>query len=321
MLIVRAAYALVFGECLMPKPSISMAVCTYNRCAMLKDAVQSLLEQSVLRDPDQIWEIIIVDNNSTDDTPAYLKELSQTNPDIRCFIETSQGSAYTRSAAFNNARHDIIAYIDDDETADQDWAKEIIRVFAENDNVGCVGGPVLLEEQDKERIPKWFSKDMYSIIGEVHLPVKTTDYVESMDGTGVVGGNMALSRAVREYGLSFPGVGRSGNLLLCDEDGLMARNISAAGFRVFLAPRAKATHKFLPERATVKHAVRYYKGMAYTRYVPYKLPYYVICLFYRILSFPLMVLFSYRKRLKHFARICYEYYRIQASLLFYMRRK
>jgi glycosyltransferase involved in cell wall biosynthesis len=288
---------------------------------MLKDTVQSLLAQSIIKDPEQKWEIIIVDNNSTDDTSAYLQELSKTNPEIRCFTERNQGLTHARNNVLKNARHEIIAYIDDDETADQNWAKEIIRVFAENDNVGCVAGPFLLWEEDIERIPKWFPRELYTILGHVPLPVSETDYVESIDGSGVTGGNMAISGVVvREKGIVFPATGRRGNLLMCDEDTLMARNIRAAGFRIFLAPRAKVHHKFLPERATINYTLRYYKGMAYTRYVPSKLPYYCVALLFSMLALPFKILFSYRRRLLLFARTCYNYYRMEACLSFYMKK-
>lgn len=291
---------------------ISMAICTYNRCDMLKDAVQSLLRQSVVEENRCRWEIIVVDNNSTDGTADYLRELAETQENVKILFEKRQGVGYARNAALRGARYDVIAYIDDDETADENWAAEILRVFEENDNVGCVSGPYHLEE--KSRIPKWFPEEMYGIIGEIKNNLKgdATDYCDA-GRSDCASGNMAVHRSVLEKGIAFRPIGRRGDLLLGGEDVMMVRDIYDAGFRHFYAPRAKIYHKFIPERATVGYAIRFYRGLAYGKAEKRKMPYYFFCLLARCLLFPFRLIFDCRKSLYHLVRLCYEYYRLEAA--------
>ncbi len=291
--------------------NISMVVCTYNRIKMLKEAINSLLCQSIINDPSIKWEVIVVNNNSDDGTEEYLKELAKENRFVKYVLETNQGIGYARNAALENAQYDIIAYIDDDETADENWAAEMIRVFKENDNIGCVSGPYYLEE--KEKIPTWFPKEMHGILGDINNYSEQKDYFD-LGRKDCYAGNMAISKKVVEHGLRFPLLGRKKDILLNGEDIYMAFSIYDAGFKVFYAPKAKIYHKFIPARATVNYAIKSFKGLAYSNAKKNKFFYYFFCLFLRTLIFPFRVLLDYRKRLYHFVRIFYEYYRLKASM-------
>src|SRR5271155_1594923 len=119
---------------------ISVVVCTYNRRESLRTALGSLAQ---LRAPaDSPWELIVVDNNSSDGTPEVVKSFGAGSSFcVQYVFETNQGQSHARNAGINAARGDIVAFTDDDVTVDSGWLCELQKVFDEFDCMG-VGGRV-----------------------------------------------------------------------------------------------------------------------------------------------------------------------------------
>src|ERR1041384_8385063 len=100
-------------------PDIAFVVCTYNRAALLREALRSLFAQKA---GDLSYEIVVIDNNSSDDTPATVESLQSESPvPLRYFRESRQGNAYARNTGVEQAAAPIVAYIDDDCIADENW--------------------------------------------------------------------------------------------------------------------------------------------------------------------------------------------------------
>src|SRR5688572_3177356 len=97
------------------RPEVSIVIPTYNRSALLRNAVASVLAQNT-----QIpVEIVIVDNNSQDDTAAVVRSMMDAHPGrIRYVVERQQGNAHARNRGVESATAGIIAFIDDDVTVD-----------------------------------------------------------------------------------------------------------------------------------------------------------------------------------------------------------
>ncbi len=136
---------------------ISAAVCTHNREHLLRHVLQSLADQTLGK---ECYEIIIVDNASTDCTRDIANEfLGYGN--FRYIYEPKPGIAHARSTAYQNARSDYIAYIDDDAKADQNWLSEAVRIIDEI-RPDIFGGPYLAFYLDKK--PDWFLDKYQSLI-------------------------------------------------------------------------------------------------------------------------------------------------------------
>jgi len=137
---------------------ISVVICTYNRAELLKGALKSLVEQSL--DP-ECFEIIIVDNVSTDNTPEVVKTFQEMYLEYRMIrvYEPRQGLGYARNTGFMNALGRYVAYIDDDALAGHDWLKTALEVFESvKPTPFSVGGPILPFYNTPK--PVWF-KDEY----------------------------------------------------------------------------------------------------------------------------------------------------------------
>jgi glycosyltransferase involved in cell wall biosynthesis len=122
-------------------PVISVVICTCNRADLLPAAIDQVLAQD---DPDTPeFELIVVDNNSTDATPAVVQRACAGDGRVRYLHESKQGVSHARNAGLLAARAAIIAYTDDDVRVSRTWLASIVRAFREYPDAWAVGGKVL----------------------------------------------------------------------------------------------------------------------------------------------------------------------------------
>ena len=120
---------------------ISAIITTFNRSAMLAAALKALIAQETGR---VRYEVIVVDNNSTDDTRATIERfLAAGHSNLHYVFEPEQGISHGRNAGIGVARGDIIAFTDDDTVVANDWIATIARAFAEQPDVAYIGGKIL----------------------------------------------------------------------------------------------------------------------------------------------------------------------------------
>ena len=104
---------------------LTVVVCTYNRSDLLAGCLESLCQQTIKKDK---FEIILVDNNSTDNTSEIAKGfLDQSN--FRYLLETSPGLSHARNRGLNEAKGEYVGYIDDDARAKYDWLETAINII------------------------------------------------------------------------------------------------------------------------------------------------------------------------------------------------
>jgi glycosyltransferase involved in cell wall biosynthesis len=124
-------------------PRVSVVLPTYNRAVRLERALNSVLEQTA---DAREYEVIVVDNNSTDDTAQVIGRLQTRHPDqLRNVVERTQGVSHARNTGIAAALAPIVAFFDDDVRVAPNWIETIIRVFADNPGTDVIGGKVLPE--------------------------------------------------------------------------------------------------------------------------------------------------------------------------------
>ena len=138
------------------KLSISVAIITFNRAEWLKDALTSLTKQT--RQPD---EVVVVDNGSKDHTKDVVLSFSD-RLNIKYVYELIHGIPHARNASIRNATGDIIASIDDDCVADENWLKQIEIPFIKDPNIGVVGGNVTYFRVGEGSVEEFYIKNMSS---------------------------------------------------------------------------------------------------------------------------------------------------------------
>jgi GT2 family glycosyltransferase len=145
-------------------PAVSVVVSTYNRADQLPAALHRLATQRTSLP----YEVILVDNNSTDDTGAVIRNATRQYPRlVRGEFEPSQGVSHGRNAGIRLSRAPIVAFTDDDVIVEPDWLEGIARAMEEHPEVGCVGGRVLPIWRTPP--PRWLTREHWS-------PLALVDY-------------------------------------------------------------------------------------------------------------------------------------------------
>ena len=123
-------------------PAISVVICTYNRARFLPDALGSLSNQSI---PTNDYEVIVVNNASTDDTAAVCQNFINQHPlsPILYLEEKQQGASFARNTGAAVARAPLLCFMDDDAVADPDYLEKILAFFQEFPDAGGLGGRII----------------------------------------------------------------------------------------------------------------------------------------------------------------------------------
>jgi glycosyltransferase involved in cell wall biosynthesis len=143
---------------------ISVVICTYNRDQFIGDALKSLSEQLL---PPTDFEIVIVNNNSSDHTEKISLNFIKNNPQLDCkyVVETNQGLSFARNRGIKEAKYEIITYIDDDAFTKPDFLEKIYTYFNAHPTIAGIGGKVIPRYENEE--PKWMNKFLYGFVTKV----------------------------------------------------------------------------------------------------------------------------------------------------------
>jgi glycosyltransferase involved in cell wall biosynthesis len=169
---------------------VTIIIPTYNRAKLLDITLNSLLEQNY---PKDLYEIMVVDNNSTDNTAQVIKNWSEkTNGLIQYYFEGRQGSHFARNGVVKYAKGDILYFTDDDMIADKAMLRELVSVFQKYPEVGSATGRVLPRWETEP--PHWVKK--YCTNGWLSLHDRTGDEFVSDDDFGVFSCHQAVRKAL-----------------------------------------------------------------------------------------------------------------------------
>ena len=132
----------------MKKPTLSIVILCYNEEKFIGRCLKSAINQTERAD-----EIIIVDNNSTDDSVKIINRIKKENPEsnIRLLFEKQQGIIPVRNKGFNSAKSEIIGRIDADSTLEKDWVKVVKEIFTDK-TVAAATGPVIYNDMPMKKI-------------------------------------------------------------------------------------------------------------------------------------------------------------------------
>ena len=234
---------------------VSVVVSTYNRADQLPLALEALLAQT----GEAVYEVVVVDNNSTDGTRDVVAAFAaRSNGRIRYGFESRQGLSYGRNTGIGLARAPIIALTDDDVRVAPDWVSRIARTLQENPDVDFLGGRVL--PNWIEPPPPWLTTAHWS-------PLALQDYGDAPMWTGreravcLVGASLAFRRRVFEtVGLFTPALGRIKDGIGSTEDHDMQLRVWRAGLRGQYTPAVVSIADVTPDRMLKSYHRRWHRG-------------------------------------------------------------
>lgn len=174
-------------------PFISLVICTYNRCGYLPAALDSVIKQNCEKD---IFELIVVDNASTDETADIVKSFIANHPgwNLRYVFEDNKGLSFARNRGRKEAQAGIVAYIDDDVILFEDYVKNLESFFKTHSQAVGAGGRIIPRyEQGK---PKWMNAYLKGFVGEVEHGSAIRKFDKKMKYPA--GANMIYTREILE---------------------------------------------------------------------------------------------------------------------------
>lgn len=168
----------------------TVAICTFNGSERIGQVLESLARQQT---DGESWEVLIVDNASTDDTPQVCRSFAdQMSVPLRIVREERPGLSYARGCAARNARGRIVCFLDDDTPAESDFVTAAIQAFRDHPNAGCLGGKVK---------PVWEESPTPLVLEVCDFALAICDYGdESFQYSGVrAGGPVGAGICVRRH--------------------------------------------------------------------------------------------------------------------------
>jgi len=217
-------------------PLVSVVICTHNRANYLFKAIQSAVNQSY---PKNDYEIIIVDNASTDQTADLVRKFHDVG-NLRYVHEPKLGISFARNTGWNVAAGRFIAYLDDDAVASPEWVSAVERAFKLAPSAGAVGGRVDAIWEAKR--PEWLEDDLVMSLGLIDWSDKPK-YIPDLRMEWLVTANMAVPAAVlTEIGGFETRLGRVGKTQVRGEDTFFQKQIIRRGHPCFYYPDMLVGH-------------------------------------------------------------------------------
>lgn len=168
--------------------TVSIIIPAYNRASTLQLTLKSFVEQDY---PANRFEIIVADNNSTDNTKHIIEETARKSRVlITYFLEKRQGVHYARNNAAKLSSSDILYFTDDDMVADKNLLKNLIRVFSLDSKIASAGGRVLPRWENEP--PMWIRKHCTN--GLLSLIDRNEDLIIAHYDPGVYSCHQAIPR-------------------------------------------------------------------------------------------------------------------------------
>ncbi|MFZ5940796.1 MAG: glycosyltransferase family 2 protein [Bacteroidota bacterium] len=230
-------------------PLISVVIATFNRQELLVKAIDSVLASE---DVDGIYELIVVDNCSTDETPGILANYTAQGVLLAC-SEDRPGASFARNLGIQRARGEYIAFIDDDAMAEPGWIRTAARLIREF-SPDALGGPIFPYYLSPK--PEWF-RDEY----EIRHHHTETGWYPGDTGSYLSGSNMIFRASVlKELGGFDTTIGPMGNKFGYGEDSDLMMRAHSAGKRIYYSYDLRVRHYVPPVKMTVSYIFsRYYE--------------------------------------------------------------
>ena len=221
---------------------LSIIICTYNREKYLYNVLKSIAENDFSVDE---YEIVLVNNNSTDGTEAECGRFRRDFPQVvfRYVVEKNQGLSHARNRGIAEAKGGILIYIDYDALVNKEFLRTYADFFAQYPQASAGGGAILPMYETAE--PKWMSHFTKQLItGYLYLGNQIKKFGK---GKYPGGGNAGYRKEVFEkIGLFNVDLGRKGENLIGAEEKDIFDKMTAQGMEFYYLPNAVLYH-IIPE--------------------------------------------------------------------------
>jgi GT2 family glycosyltransferase len=233
------------------RPLVSVVVCTYQRPLFLKKCLESLLSNTYRH-----YEIIIVGQGADHTSQVVVADHFKNHPKMRCVHTETVGLSPARNTGCDDARGDVIAFIDDDAVASPEWMEGYVEAFQQVEPTpGMVGGRI--EPLWEKQRPGWYPAEREFLLGLYNIG----DTIRPFPDTDLpVGANFAVLRSVvRRLGGFDERLGFNTDRkhsMIAGEDSLYALRIKEAGYPICYQPKSKVYHHISSAKLTRKYFLK-----------------------------------------------------------------
>jgi glucosyl-dolichyl phosphate glucuronosyltransferase len=234
---------------------ISIIIATRDRAALLRDTLDAISRQT---SPGCSFEVLVVDNASTDSTPDVVASASGHMPFPVIYLrESRSGKSHALNTAVAHARGDLLVFTDDDVLPEPQWLAGYARAFADTGADYAVGRILPLWDTPP---PRWMSPALYGVLA---VPDGGTDRLTISVGANEqimpLGANMAVRKnVINTIGGWNPDLGKLQGTLRTGEDHEFALRMAAAGFIGVYEPTAAVQHRVPSDRLRLSYFLRWF---------------------------------------------------------------
>ena len=242
---------------MMGEIKISVVICTYNRAAYIQDAMDSLYHQTIDK---QQYEIIIVNNNSSDNTVQVCEDWIAAHADAHYafYTEMKQGASFARNTGAALAKGSLLCFMDDDAIAEPDYLERIIRFFEEHPDAGGLGGRIIPKYIPAE--PIWMSYYVSSMVGNFDYSSTVAVFTANKYP---LESNMIIRKidfdAINGFNVDLPGV--VGTMRIGGEGKDFFFRLKDLGRVIYYDPAIKVQHVVETSKLTKEYMYRVASGM------------------------------------------------------------
>ncbi|MEM6837204.1 MAG: hormogonium polysaccharide biosynthesis glycosyltransferase HpsE [Cyanobacteria bacterium P01_C01_bin.120] len=242
--------------------NFTVAIPTYNGAQRIPYVLECLRWQ--LGTDHISWEIIVVDNNSTDDTELVVREFQKGWPNLRYAFEPKQGAAFARQRAIRLARSPLVGFLDDDNLPSIIWINQAVKFFREHPQAGIVGSHIRGKfdcdlPANFDRIAAFLALTYRGPSPLIYSP----DQKVLPPGAGMAVRRHAWLENVPENPIL---CGPTKDSVLSSEDLEATLHIQKAGWEVWYNPAMRVEHKIPARRLTQKYLCSLMKGAGLSRH-------------------------------------------------------
>lgn len=247
--------------------NITVVLCTYNRHESLEKALESVATSEL---PESIeWEVLVVDNNSSDRTREVVEDFSRRYPGrFRYMFEPLQGKSYALNAGIKASQSTILAFADDDAIVDHGWLWNLTSALQSGEWAGAGGRIIPVWPKP---LPRWLSTDdphtmgpfVAFDMGPEAMPLKRPPY----------GANMAFRKEEFEkYGSFRTDLGPRPGSEIRREDIEFAERLLIHGEQLRYEPSAVVYHPVPEDRMNKRFLLRWWFWYGYSEIVEFGAP-------------------------------------------------
>ena len=245
--------------------NFTVAIPTYNGASRLPEVLQRL--QNQLHTEDICWEIIVVDNNSTDNTAEVVKQYQQNwkhSFPLRYCFELKQGLAYAREKAVSEAKGEFIGFLDDDNYPVSNWVSKAYEFIQKYPKAGAIASQI--HPNWEVEPPENFQRiaPFLAIVERGNTPLFYNPKSKLLPpGAGLVIRKQAWLESVPNQLIL---TGRIVGNMLTGEDTEMLSYIQRSNWEIWYNPEMEIYHQIPQWRLQKEYLFPFFKGIGLSRY-------------------------------------------------------